>query len=150
MMRYAAAAALAVGALAAVAPTGAGADPVLPLADVRTGMVGEARTVITGTTIERFPVTVLGVQRVGPIPGGTLILVRAEGPLITPIGVAEGMSGSPVYVTGPDGVERVIGAIAFGTGDEGGLVVGVTPIESMISAARLGGVPLGARENSRS
>lgn len=148
-MRHAVAVAAAAAALAAVAPTGAGADPILPLSEVRPGMTGEARTVITGTNIERFPVRVLGVQRAAATPGGTLILVRAEGPLITPIGVAEGMSGSPVYVTGADGVQRVIGAIAFGTGDEGGLVVGVTPIESMISAARLGGVPLGAGENSR-
>ena len=28
------------------------------------------------------------------------------------------MSGSPVYVTGADGVARVIGAVAFGTGDQ--------------------------------
>ena len=139
----------AAGALVTTAPLAAAADPILPLSEVRTGMMGEARTVVTGTTIERFPVRVLGVQRLGATPGGTLILVRAEGPLITPIGVAEGMSGSPVYITGPDGVQRVIGAIAFGTGDEGGLVVGVTPIESMISSARLGGVPLGARENAR-
>ncbi len=149
MIRRLVGTALAAGALVTTAPLAAAADPILPLSEVRTGMVGEARTVVTGTTIERFPVRVLGVQRLGATPGGTLILVRAEGPLITPIGVAEGMSGSPVYITGPDGVQRVIGAIAFGTGDEGGLVVGVTPIESMISSARLGGVPLGARENAR-
>ena len=45
-------------------------------------MVGEARTVVRGTDIVRFPVTVIDVQRSTDGPGGTLILARAEGPLI--------------------------------------------------------------------
>ena len=73
-------------------------------------MVGEARTVVRGTDIVTFPVTVIDVQRTADGPGGSLILVRAEGPLMDETGgVAEGMSGSPVYVTGADGVARVIG-----------------------------------------
>ena len=49
-------------------------------------------------------------------------------------GVAEGMSGSPVYVTGGDGVPRVVGAIAFGQGDQANVIVGLTPIEQMIDS----------------
>jgi hypothetical protein len=135
-VRGRAAAALAAAALGLGAAQAAAADPILPLSEVRAGMVGEARTVVRGTDIVTFPVTVLDVQRGADGPGGTLILVRAEGPLMEQTGgVALGMSGSPVYVTGADGVARVIGAISFGSGDEANVVVGVTPIEQMIDSS---------------
>lgn len=133
----AATAALAAAAgLAWAAGPAAAADPVLPLAEVTPGMVGEARTVVRGTQIVTFPVSVIDVQRTTDGPGGSLILVRAEGPLMDVTGgVAEGMSGSPVYVTGADGVARVIGAIAYGSGDQANVIVGVTPIEQMIDSS---------------
>ena len=88
-------------------------------------MVGEARTVVHGTDIVTFPVRVIDVQRGADGPGGALILARAEGPLMQQTGgVAEGMSGSPVYVTGADGVARVIGAVAFGAGDQDNVDIG--------------------------
>ena len=127
--------AVAAGLAWAAAPASA-ADPILPLAEVTPGMVGEARTVVRGTQIVTFPVSVIDVQRTTDGPGGSLILVRAEGPLMeTTGGVAEGMSGSPVYVTGADGVARVIGAIAYGSGDQANVIVGVTPIEQMIDSS---------------
>ena len=99
-------------------------------------MVGEARTVVRGTDIVTFPVRVIDVQRGADGPGGALILARAEGPLMQQTGgVAEGMSGSPVYVTGADGVARVIGAVAFGAGDQDNVDIGLTPIEQMIDSA---------------
>jgi hypothetical protein len=128
----------------AVASHAAAADPIMPLAEVRAGMAGEARTVVQGTEIVGFPVRVLDVQHVADSPGGALILARAEGPLMERTGgVAQGMSGSPVYVTGADGVPRVIGAIAYGTGDQAGVIVGITPIEQMLQSAT------GRREFSR-
>lgn len=121
--------------MAAAAPALA-ADPILPVSEVRAGMVGEARTVVRGTDIVTFPLTVIDVQASADGPGGTLILARAEGPLIDQTGgVAQGMSGSPVYVTGADGVKRVIGAVAFGSGDQANVVVGLTPIEQMIDSS---------------
>ena len=127
------------------AGTAAAADPILPLSEVTPGMVGEARTVVRGTDIVTFPVSVIDVQRSADGPGGSLILVRAEGPLMTQTGgVAEGMSGSPVYVTGADGVPRVMGAIAYGSGDQDNVIVGVTPIEQMIDSSS------GQRANERS
>ena len=99
-------------------------------------MVGQARTVVRGTDIVTFPVTVIDVQQTSDAPGGALVLVRAEGPLIEGTGgVAEGMSGSPVYVTGADGVSRVMGAVAYGSGDQANVIVGVTPIEQMIDSS---------------
>lgn len=123
------------GLMLAAIGTAAAADPILPLSDVRAGMVGQARTVVRGTDIVTFPVTVIDVQRSSDGPGGSLILVRASGPLIDETGgVAEGMSGSPVYVTGVDGVARVMGAVAYGSGDQANVIVGVTPIEQMIDS----------------
>ncbi|MGE3138836.1 MAG: SpoIVB peptidase S55 domain-containing protein, partial [Thermoleophilia bacterium] len=135
--RAAAAAVLAVaGGLAASAPASAAGDPIMPLSEVQPGMVGEARTVVQGTEIVTFPVRVLDVQRSFDGPGGSLVLARAEGPLMEQTGgVAEGMSGSPVYVTGADGVPRVIGAIAYGTGDQANVIAGITPIEQMIDSS---------------
>jgi hypothetical protein len=134
--RGGAAALAAAAALALAAGPASAADPIMPLSEVVPGMTGEARTVVRGTEITTFPVRVLDVQRAVDGPGGTLILVRAEGPLMEQTGgVAEGMSGSPVYVTGADGVPRVIGAVAFGTGDQENVIVGVTPIEQMIDSA---------------
>jgi hypothetical protein len=128
--------AVACGALLAASAHATAADPVMPLSDVRAGMTGEARTVVQGTEIVTFPVSVLDIQRAADSPGGALILARAEGPLMDRTGgVAQGMSGSPVYVTGADGVPRVIGAIAYGTGDQAGVIVGITPIEQMLQSA---------------
>ena len=106
-------AAAAAAALALTAGPAAAADPIMPLSQLAPGTVGEARTVVRGTDIVTFPVRILDVQVASDGPGGALILARAEGPLMEETGgVAEGMSGSPVYVTGADGVPRVIGAIA--------------------------------------
>ncbi len=134
--RSAAPALAALAALGAAAGHATAADPILPLSDVRPGMVAEARTVVRGTDIVRFPVTIIDVQRSVDGPGGSLILARADGPLIASTGgFAEGMSGSPVYVTGADGVARVIGAGAFGTGDEANVLFGITPIEQMLDSS---------------
>ena len=107
------------------------ADPILQLSQVEAGILGEARTVVRGNEIIRFPVTVIAVDRErSPQALGSLgpeILMRASGPVMEQTGgLAAGMSGSPVYVTGADGLERVIGAISFGTGDEANLSGGIT------------------------
>lgn len=126
----------AMAAMAAAAAPALAADPIMPLGEVRAGMVGEARTVVQGSEIVTFPVRILDVRDAGDGPGGALIYGVAEGPLMERTGgVAQGMSGSPVYVTGADGVPRVIGAIAYGTGDQAGVVTGITPIERMLDSS---------------
>src|SRR6185503_4650631 len=77
--RRAAVAALAATAAAAglaSAGTAAAADPILPLSEVRPGMVGQARTVVRGTDIVTFPVTVIDVHQTSDAPGGALVIVR--------------------------------------------------------------------------
>lgn len=109
-------------------PRGAAAAPaVLPLAEVRPGMRGEARTVVKGVEVETFAVEVVDiVPRSGP--SGDLILIRASGPLIRRTGgIAAGMSGSPVFLRG-----RLAGAIGFGWNFADHTLGLVTPIEAML------------------
>src|SRR3954452_5437884 len=125
------AAATALTALAAAAPAHA-ADPIMPLSQVKKGMRCTARSVIQGTDISTFDVEVLDVVAGDPADNDPLILVRVSGPAVDQTGIAEGFSGSPIYCPDDNGVQRVAGAIAFGTGDYGGHVVLATPIEAIL------------------
>jgi hypothetical protein len=102
-------------------------DPIMPLSQVKPGMKGEARTVMTGTGVTSFKVTLLGVLPRKTSPKA-LILIRVDDPAVLASGgIAEGMSGSPVYVGG-----RLVGAIGYGWAfSEKGLGL-VTPIEEMV------------------
>jgi hypothetical protein len=99
-------------------------------------------TVVAGDTVEQIPVRFLGVLEDAAGPGHDLYLVELEGPTAERVGVAAGMSGSPVYMDG-----RLIGALAYRYGVLPKRAVGgVTPIEQMRDASRLGGraAPQGA------
>jgi len=94
---------------------------------VKVGMKGIGKTVVEGTKVVSFDVKVLGI-----IPGhgdkGTLILVKVGGPVIEATGgIAEGMSGSPVYVDG-----KLIGAIGYGWQMADHNLGLVTPINEML------------------
>lgn len=102
------------------------ATPLMPVKDLKPGMHGVGKTVISGNTIEDFYVEVLGVS--GSETGGYSILVRLYGDLIEKTGgVAQGMSGSPVYVDG-----RLVGAVAFGKAFNDPHYCFLTPISSML------------------
>ena len=90
-------------------------------------MVGEARTVFAGTAPEAFKVRVVSILR-NFMPKQDVILVRAEDPRLESMGIAAGMSGSPVYIEG-----RLMGAIAYGWSFAKEPLAGVTPIESMLA-----------------
>ena len=82
--------------------------PLMPVRDIQPGMQGIGKTVISGDTIEEFNVEILGVS--GTQATGYNIFARLYGdPIDKTGGVAQGMSGSPVYVDG-----RLVGAVAFG------------------------------------
>ncbi len=120
-----AAALLAPAATASAAPA-----PILPLSDVQPGMVCTADTVLSGTTISSFTVTVIDVV---DQPGeGARILVRASGSAVASTGIAEGFSGSPVYCPAPGGGVANAGAISEGVGDYGNFLALVTPIQQML------------------
>jgi hypothetical protein len=90
-------------------------------------MVGEARTVFQGTSPEAFKVRVVSILR-NFLPKQDIILVRAEDPRVEAVGIAAGMSGSPVYLEG-----KVAGAIAYGWSFAKEPLAGVTPIESILA-----------------
>ncbi len=102
--------------------------PILPVSELRRGMVGHGLTVISGTEVRSFGVRILGVQPDGIAPGIDFILVELFGDLIDRTGgVVAGMSGSPVYVNG-----RLVGAVAYGFYGGEFRVAGLTPAEPML------------------
>lgn len=106
---------------------GLAAPTIMPVSDLQVGMHGIAKTVVEGTKIEDFDVEILGVMK-GQGPSGDLILVRTSGPVIDRTGgIAQGMSGSPVYIDG-----KLVGAIAYGWSMTDHRVGMVTPIGDML------------------
>ncbi|MBC8134146.1 MAG: hypothetical protein H7X95_14285 [Deltaproteobacteria bacterium] len=118
-----------VAVLLAAGPSIAGAAPpkIMPLSEVRPGMVGEALTVFQGTKPEAFKVRVISIMH-HFLPKQDVILIRVEDPRVEFSGIVSGMSGSPVFVGG-----RLIGAIAYGWSFSKEPFGGVTPIETMLA-----------------
>src|SRR5688500_19909361 len=112
--------------------TAAPAAPVaiLPLEDVRPGMVGVGRTVFEGSRIDEFKVEIIGVME-NVSPRQSMILARLEGGPLANTGVIAGMSGSPVYIDG-----KLVGAVAYGFPFSKETIAGITPIGEMIDATR--------------
>lgn len=99
----------------------------MPVADVKTGMEGIAKTVLVGDTISTFNVKVLGIMK-DKGPSGDLILAKFSGPVMDKTGgIAHGMSGSPVYIKG-----KLVGAVAYGWGFADGTIGMITPIADMV------------------
>ncbi|HEX7088240.1 MAG TPA: SpoIVB peptidase S55 domain-containing protein [Vicinamibacterales bacterium] len=118
-------------ALLALLPLRAAA-PLMPVSEIKPGMVGVGRTVFTGSRLEEFKVHILGVLENVMGPSRNLILARLEGGPLEKTGVIAGMSGSPVYVDG-----RLIGAVSYSLGAfSREPIAGITPIEEMIDATR--------------
>jgi hypothetical protein len=101
--------------------------PLLKLADVRIGMVGQALTVFKGTKPEPFKIRVVAILKQF-LPKQDVILIRAEDPRVEHSGIVAGMSGSPVYVDG-----KLMGAIAYAWAFSKEPLGGVTPIENMLA-----------------
>lgn len=104
--------------------------PIMPIEDVRPGMVGVGRTVFAGEALEEFKVSILGVLHNVMGPKRSLILARLEGGPLANTGVIQGMSGSPVYVDG-----KLVGAVSYSMGSfPKEPLAGITPIDEMTSA----------------
>ncbi|MCR4405137.1 MAG: hypothetical protein NUW06_07700 [Candidatus Acetothermia bacterium] len=83
-----------------------GAGPFMSLAELRPGMEGIGKTVVSGGKISTFKVRIVDVVD-NPGELDDHILIRASGEAIERSGgIAAGMSGSPIYVNG-----KLIGAI---------------------------------------
>ena len=94
---------------------------------------GYFRTVLSGSTIETITADILSITASGGSGSLPLQLVffQATDPRVDAMGgIAEGMSGSPMYVTDA-GVDKLVGAVSYGDAfakEGAGLA---TPIESM-------------------
>lgn len=109
-------------------PTPAISQPIYPLAQVHAGQHGTAYTVFEGSKPEPIDVEILGVLHDAIGPGKDMILVRLDGTRSEYIGVAAGMSGSPVYIDG-----KLLGAIGYRIGQfTRQPIAGVTPIGQML------------------
>ena len=102
----------------------------IPLSEIEPGMRGYGLTVVAGREISRFEVEVVAVLD-EPGERNDFIIIRASGPAITRSGgVAQGMSGSPIYLDG-----RLAGALsraATWAADRERPLGLVTPIEAML------------------
>ena len=100
---------------------------IMPIDQVKTGMRGIAKTVVEGMRIDEYNVEILGVvKNYGSM--GNRILVRVSGAVVDKSGgIAEGMSGSPVYING-----KIVGAVSSGWSFADHKVGFVTPIEDML------------------
>ncbi len=107
---------------------GCKSSQVLPENQLTPGTTGTALSVIKGSTVVSFKVTVLGILPNGIAPGVDFILIQVSGPVIDQIGgIAFGMSGSPVYVNG-----KLAGAISFGFFLADPTIGGMTPAQPMV------------------
>lgn len=105
----------------------AAAPDIIPVDQIKPGMTGYGLTVFAGTRVDTFSVRVLGVQDNARVQG-SLVLVEVGGHGLELSSIAQGMSGSPVYIDG-----KFAGALAFGW--EGALapIGGVTPAREMLA-----------------
>lgn len=112
-----------------------------PIEDVRPGMVGIGRSVFAGDSQEEFQAEIVGVLRNVMGPNRDLILARLGGAPVERSGVAQGMSGSPIYIEG-----RLVGAVSYALGTfPKEPFAGITPIREMTAAMDLPAGPSTAR-----
>lgn len=124
-----------VQALGAPEATAAG---VFPVEDVRAGLRGHVETVLAGDELTTIEVELLGVLDDWIGPGIPIVLGRFVDETGTWNGVANGMSGSPVFVDG-----RLLGALSYRIGSfNKEPICGITPIESMLALERYPARPL--------
>ncbi len=115
---------LLLGARASAAPP-ASVGPTISLEEVKPGMTGYGLTVFEGEKPDRFAVRVVAILR-NFLPKEDIILIRSDDPRLLHSGIAQGMSGSPIYLDG-----RLAGALAYGWGFAKDPIAGVTPIAAM-------------------
>ncbi|MEZ5290236.1 MAG: SpoIVB peptidase S55 domain-containing protein [Vicinamibacterales bacterium] len=108
-------------------------DTLMPVDEVRPGMVGVGRTVFQGSTIDEFTVRIIGTLKSVVAPQRDLILAKLEGGPLADTGVIAGMSGSPVYIDG-----KLLGAVSYQLGQfPKEPIAGITPIGEMTDATAL-------------
>ena len=105
-------------------------NKILTVSQLRRGMKGYGLTVFQGAKIEKFDVEILGILA-NANNGRDYILARfTGGPLsVRGMGVAHGMSGSPVYING-----KLVGAVSAAMEWAREPIGMITPITDMIES----------------
>ncbi len=121
----------------------AGSPPAVQV--LEEGAAGYALTALKGSKVERIPLRYVGTYNDFLGPGYDLHLVQLEGPVAEHVGIAAGMSGSPVFLEG-----RLIGALSYRLGAlPKDAIAGVTPIDAMRAASRTAAAAAPASEHAR-
>src|SRR5436190_2756538 len=102
---------------------------VFPVAELREGMHGTAKSVFRGSVPEEFGVEILGVIPNWIGPKQDMIVGKLSGANAERTFVFAGMSGSPVYIDG-----RLVGAISYSFPFAKEPICGITPFAQMASA----------------
>lgn len=105
--------------------------------EVKPGMKGFGRTVLSGTNIETFNLEVISVMHNAFYAKQAVILIRCSGLNLEHSGIIGGMSGSPCYIRDDQGRERMIGAVAYGWTFNKDPICGVQPITQMLEVAEV-------------
>src|SRR3954465_4227890 len=109
------------------------ATSLMPVGEIKTGMVGIGRTVFEGAELQEFKAHILGVLHNVQGPHRDLILARLEGGPLAKTGVAAGMSGSPVDIDG-----GLVGAVSYSIGSfPTEAIAGITPIAEMKDSTQM-------------
>jgi len=126
-MRGVATAALALLILSTGTPArGAAVPEAVPIREIQPGLRGVLLTVLEGEAPDSLAVEVVGVLD-RPDPDRHIILIRGLDPRLEQIGIAAGMSGSPIYVG-----DRLLGAMAFAYIGATEPIGGATPYAEML------------------
>lgn len=100
--------------------------------ELRPGMKGHGRTIMSGTKIETFQVEIISVMKNAYYARQDVILARCSGLNLEHTGIIGGMSGSPCYIKDASGRDRMIGAVAYGWSMNKDPICGIQPITQML------------------
>jgi len=100
--------------------------PILTSDHLEPGMKARVLTVFEGEKVEEFDAEIVGVLKGGHAEGDQII-ARATSPRAIQSGIAQGMSGSPVYVDG-----KLIGALSGGWSFVKDPLFVITPVAEML------------------
>ena len=102
--------------------------PIMPLSEIKPGMIGEWHSTVSGSRVDSFPMLVVGIAEYFIGPQRPVIICQALDATNQLTGPVAGMSGSPVFIDG-----KLIGAYAYGfLWPKDQALIGVTPIEQML------------------
>jgi hypothetical protein len=101
--------------------------------EVRPGMKGYFLTVLSGSKIERFECEVISILHNSFGPSQSVVMIRALGDVMGHYVSIAGCSGSPVYLYDDTGNARLLGAYAYGYDLAKDPIIGVQPIEYMLT-----------------